>query len=95
MAAPLPAKEGDRDAQASPAWSSSRGPEGHPRVESALVAPLAPEALLSGAAGEVPKAQEPPSSQAMVTMSPPPLLLHCYLQILQPPLTFWSALFLR
>ena len=36
------------------------------------MAPLAPEAPVSGSAAEVPKAQEPPASQAMVTMLPPP-----------------------
>ena len=37
------------------------------------MAPLAPEAPVSGSAAEVSKAQEPPVSQAMVTIpSPPP-----------------------
>ena len=38
----------------------------------APVAPLAPEAPVADAAAEVPKAQEPPVSQAMATLPPPP-----------------------
>ena len=36
------------------------------------MSPLAPKVPASGSVAEVPKAQEPPVSQAMVTMSPPP-----------------------
>ena len=36
------------------------------------MAPLAPEVPASGSDAEVPKAQELPASQAMVTTSPPP-----------------------
>nr|XP_040255762.1 nucleolar and coiled-body phosphoprotein 1-like [Aegilops tauschii subsp. strangulata] len=68
---PSVGKESD-DAHTSPARSASRGPEGHPREESAPAALLAPEVLTPGAAAEVPKAREPPVSQAMVTSSPLP-----------------------
>nr|XP_040249523.1 translation initiation factor IF-2-like [Aegilops tauschii subsp. strangulata] len=58
----------------SPARSSSRGLGENPLEEPAPVAPLAPEAPVSGSAVEVSKAQEPPVSQAMVTVPshPPP-----------------------
>nr|XP_020162043.1 predicted GPI-anchored protein 58 [Aegilops tauschii subsp. strangulata] len=65
-------EKGSVGAHASLARSSSRGPGEHPREESAPVAPLAPAAMVSGLAAEVPKAHEPPASQAMVTMPPPP-----------------------
>nr|XP_020185402.1 MICOS complex subunit MIC60-like [Aegilops tauschii subsp. strangulata] len=65
-------EKGSDGAHASPARSSSRGLGEHPREESAPVAPLAREAPVSGSAAGVPKAQEPPVSQAMVTMLPPP-----------------------
>ena len=38
----------------------------------APMAPLAPEVPVPDAAAEVPKAQEPPVSRAMVTLPPPP-----------------------
>nr|XP_020162044.1 cyclin-dependent kinase inhibitor 1C-like [Aegilops tauschii subsp. strangulata] len=73
VAATSPSVEtGSIGAHASLARSSSRGPGEHPREESAPVAPLAPAALVSGLATEVPKAHEPPASQAMVTIPPPP-----------------------
>nr|XP_020192899.1 predicted GPI-anchored protein 58 [Aegilops tauschii subsp. strangulata] len=66
-------KKGSDGTRSSPARSSSRGLEEHPRGESAPVAPLAPEALVSGPAAGVPEAQESPVSQALVmTPSPPP-----------------------
>ena len=71
-AAPPSVGKGSDDARTSPARSSSRGPEGHPREESAPVALLAPEALVSRPAAGVTKAQEPPVSQALVTTSSPP-----------------------
>nr|XP_020188356.1 proline-rich protein 36-like [Aegilops tauschii subsp. strangulata] len=71
-AAPPSVKKGSDDTRISPAWSSSRGLEEHPRGESAPVAPLALEALVSSPAAGVPKAREPPVSQALVTTSSPP-----------------------
>ena len=71
-AAPLSMDKGGDGAHASPARSSSRGLGEHPREESVPVAPLAPEVPTSGSVAEVPKAQELPASQAMVTKSPPP-----------------------
>nr|XP_020172929.1 dynactin subunit 1-like [Aegilops tauschii subsp. strangulata] len=71
-AAPPSVGKGSDSARTSLAQSASRGPEGHPREESAPVALLAPEALMPGAGAEIPKAQEPPASQAMVTLSPLP-----------------------
>nr|XP_020175120.1 vegetative cell wall protein gp1-like [Aegilops tauschii subsp. strangulata] len=60
-------------AHVSPAQSPSQGLGKDPREESAPVAPLAPESPVSGSAVEVSKAQEPPVSQAVVTIpSPPP-----------------------
>ena len=41
-------------------------------MESAPMAPLAPEVPAPGAADEVPAPPEPTISQALVTMSPPP-----------------------
>nr|XP_020200821.1 uncharacterized protein KIAA1522-like [Aegilops tauschii subsp. strangulata] len=71
-AAPPSVKKGSDDTRTSPVRSSSRGLEEHPRGESAPMAPLAPEALVSSPAARVPKAQEPPVSQALVTMLCPP-----------------------
>nr|XP_020178316.1 predicted GPI-anchored protein 58 [Aegilops tauschii subsp. strangulata] len=66
-------EKGSIGTHVSPARSSSRGLGKNPREESAHVAPLAPEAPVSGSAAEVSKAQEPPVSQAVVTIpSPPP-----------------------
>ena len=64
-------EKGSVCAHVSPARSSSRGLRENPREESAPMAPLAPEAPVSGSVAEVPKAQEPPVSQAMVTIPPP------------------------
>nr|XP_020171538.1 MAP7 domain-containing protein 1-like [Aegilops tauschii subsp. strangulata] len=71
-AAPPSAEKGGDSTRTSPAWSPSRGQEEHHREESAPVAPLAPEVPVAGSADEVPKAQEPLISQALVTTPPPP-----------------------
>nr|XP_020147164.2 atherin-like [Aegilops tauschii subsp. strangulata] len=65
-------EKGSVGAHVSPARLSSRGLGENPQEESAPVSPLAPEAPVSGSAAEVSKAQEPPVSQAMVTLSPLP-----------------------
>nr|XP_040258420.1 translation initiation factor IF-2-like [Aegilops tauschii subsp. strangulata] len=66
-------EKGGVGAHVSPARSSSRDLGDNPREELGPVAPLAPEAPVSGSAAEVSKAQEPPVSQAMSTIpSPPP-----------------------
>ena len=70
--APSSMGRGGDGVRTSPARSSSRGLGGHPREELAPMALLAPEVLLLDAAAEVPKAQEPPVSQAMATLPPPP-----------------------
>nr|XP_020192089.2 MAP7 domain-containing protein 1-like [Aegilops tauschii subsp. strangulata] len=71
--APPSVEKGSDGTRTSPARSSSRGLEEHPRGESAPVAPLALEALVSSPAAGVPKVQEPPVPQAVVTIpSPPP-----------------------
>nr|XP_045090175.1 actin cytoskeleton-regulatory complex protein PAN1-like [Aegilops tauschii subsp. strangulata] len=67
-------EKGSVGAHISPARSSSRGLGENPLEEPAPVAPLAPEAPVSGSAAEISKAQETPVSQAMVTVPshPPP-----------------------
>nr|XP_020195786.1 uncharacterized protein LOC109781608 [Aegilops tauschii subsp. strangulata] len=65
-------EKGSIGAHVSPARSSLRGLGEDPREESAPVAPLAPEAPVSSSAAEVSKAQEPPVSQAMVSIPSPP-----------------------
>ena len=69
---PSSAEKGGSGARISPARSSSRGQEEHRRVESAPMAPLAPEVPASGAVDEVPAAPEPAISQALATTLPPP-----------------------
>ena len=56
------------------------------------MAPLAPEVPAPGPADEVPRAQEPLISQALVT-TPPLLLLRLWPQVLLLPLPPWSASF--
>nr|XP_020192514.1 transcription initiation factor TFIID subunit 3-like [Aegilops tauschii subsp. strangulata] len=72
VAAPPSAKKGSDGTRTSPARSSSQGLGEHPHEGSAPVAPLALEALVSGPAAGVTKAEEPPVSQALVTTSSPP-----------------------
>ena len=71
-AAPSSAGKGSESARASPARSSSRDLGERPPEEAAPVAPLGPEVPTSGSVAGVPKAHEPPASQVMVTMLPPP-----------------------
>nr|XP_045089395.1 testis-specific gene A8 protein-like [Aegilops tauschii subsp. strangulata] len=71
-AVPPSAEKGGNSARISPARSSSRGQEEHRRVESVLMAPLAPEVPAPGAVDEVPAAPQPAISQALMTISPPP-----------------------
>nr|XP_040258425.1 uncharacterized protein LOC109766257 [Aegilops tauschii subsp. strangulata] len=71
-AAPPSAEKGGDNTRTSPAWSPSRDQGEHRQEESAPVAPLAPKVLAPGSADEVPKAQEPLISQALVTTLPPP-----------------------
>lgn len=72
VAAPSSVGSGGDDSRTFPARSSSRGLEERPGGASAPTAPLAPEVPVLDAIAEVPKAQEPPVSQAVV-MLPPPL----------------------
>nr|XP_020174052.1 testis-specific gene A8 protein-like [Aegilops tauschii subsp. strangulata] len=71
-AAPSPAGKGSGSARTSPARSSSRDLGERLPEEAAPKATLAPEAPASGLAAEVPKAQEPSASQAIVTTLPHP-----------------------
>ena len=71
-AAPPSTEKGGDITRTSPARSLLRGQEEYHREESAPVAPLAPEVPVPGLADEVPKAQEPLISQALVTTPPPP-----------------------
>ena len=71
-AAPPSMEKGNDSSRTSPALSPSRSLEGRHLEESAPEAPLAPEVPMYGSAAEVPEAQEPLVSQALVTMSPPP-----------------------
>nr|XP_020146409.1 actin cytoskeleton-regulatory complex protein pan1-like [Aegilops tauschii subsp. strangulata] len=85
-AAPPSMEKGSDGARTSPVRSSSRGLEEHPREESAPVAPLAPEALMSGTTIEVPKAQEPPPPAAPLIPGPsasPDVLEHAPLEMAQ------------
>ena len=70
VAAPSTKKGGD-NTHTSPARSPSRDQEGRRHEESAPEVPLTPELPMSGLAAEVPKAQEPYVSQALVMASPP------------------------
>ena len=72
VAAPSSAGKGSESTRASPARSSSRDLGERPLEEAAPMAPLAPKAPASGSAAEVPKAQEPSASHAIVTMLPLP-----------------------
>ena len=69
---PPSTEKGGRSAHISPTRSSSRGQEEHRRVESAPMAPLAPEAPMLGLADEIPAAPEPAVSRALVTVPLPP-----------------------
>nr|XP_020191697.1 MAP7 domain-containing protein 1-like [Aegilops tauschii subsp. strangulata] len=69
-AAPTMGK-GNVSSRTSPARSPSRDQEERRHEESAPEVPLAPEVPMSGSSAEVPKAQEPLVSQALVTASPP------------------------
>nr|XP_040258640.1 uncharacterized protein LOC109756511 [Aegilops tauschii subsp. strangulata] len=71
-AVPPSAEKGGSGTCISPARSSSRGQEEHCRVETAPMAPLAPEVPALGAADQVRAAPESTISQALVTMSLPP-----------------------
>nr|XP_020193175.1 MAP7 domain-containing protein 1-like [Aegilops tauschii subsp. strangulata] len=70
-AAPSSVGKGGDDAHASPARSSSRGLEERPGGVPAPAALQAPEVPVPDADAKVPKAQEPPVSQAIVTLPPP------------------------
>nr|XP_020157850.1 protein bangles and beads-like [Aegilops tauschii subsp. strangulata] len=70
-ATPPSAKKGGDSTRTSPARSPSRDQEVRRHEESAPDVPLAPEVPMFGSAAEVPKAQEPLVSQALVTVSPP------------------------
>ena len=72
VATPPSVGKGSDGSRASPTQSSSHGLGERPQEEAALVAPLAPEVPTSGSVAWVPKAQELPASQAMVTTLPPP-----------------------
>nr|XP_020147952.1 predicted GPI-anchored protein 58 [Aegilops tauschii subsp. strangulata] len=71
-AAPSSARKGSDSARASSARSSSRDMGERPPEEAAPVAPPAPEVPASGSVARASRAQEPPASQAMVTVLPPP-----------------------
>nr|XP_020177567.1 uncharacterized protein LOC109763120 [Aegilops tauschii subsp. strangulata] len=71
-AAPSSAGKGSDSARASPTRSSSRDLGERPLEEAAPIALLAPEVLVSGSVARASRALEPPASQAMVTMLPPP-----------------------
>ena len=73
MAAPLPAKEGDRDARASPARASSRGLAEPAGASSAPTAQATPEVPLPDAATTAVGAQQAPPQDTVVTLpsSPP------------------------
>nr|XP_040251756.1 protein WEAK CHLOROPLAST MOVEMENT UNDER BLUE LIGHT-like 1 [Aegilops tauschii subsp. strangulata] len=70
-AAPPSVRKGGDSTRTSPARSPSRDQGECRHEESAPEAPLAPEVPMSGSAAEIPKAQEPLVSQALVTASPP------------------------
>ena len=72
MAALLPVKEGDRDAQASPARSSSRGLAEPAGASSAPTAQVAPEVLLPAAATTVVGARQTPPQDAAAALPPSP-----------------------
>ena len=72
MAAPLPAKEGDRDAQASPTQSSSRGLAEPAGASSAPMAQVTPEVPLPAAATTAVGAQQAPPQDAVVALPPSP-----------------------
>ena len=82
-AVPSSAEKRGSSARTSPTRSSSRGQEEHRRVESAPMAPLAPEVPALGAADEIPAALEPAVSRALVTVPLPPSAA--------PPLPGYSA----
>nr|XP_020157470.1 atherin-like [Aegilops tauschii subsp. strangulata] len=78
-AAPPLARKGGNIPRASPAQSSSRGPEDRPQEKAISTAKPAPEALALSSPAEVPQAQEPPTSssaatnsQILATTLPPP-----------------------
>ena len=63
--------KGNDSTRTSPARSPSRDQEERRHEESAPEVPLASEVPVPSSADEVPKAQEPLISQALVTTSPP------------------------
>ena len=69
---PPSAEKGGSSARISLAQSFLWGQEEHRRVESAPIAPLAPEVPVLGTADEVPAASGPAVSQALVTGPLPP-----------------------
>ena len=73
VAAPLPEKEGDRDAQASPARASSRGQAEPAGASSAPLTQATPEVPLLAAASTTVMAQLVPPQDTVVTLpsSPP------------------------
>ena len=73
MAVPLPKKEGDCDAQASPAWASSRGQAEPAGASSAPLTQATPEVPLLDAASTAVVAQLVPPQDTVVTLlsSPP------------------------
>ena len=71
-ATPSSAGKDGGGARACPARSYSRNLGERPLEEAAPKAPLAPKAPTSGSVAEVPKAQEPSASHAIVTMLPLP-----------------------
>ena len=72
VAAPSSAGKGGDDDRTSPAQSSSRGLGERPGEMPTPTAPLAPEVPELDAIAEVPKAQEPPVSQAVAMLPPSP-----------------------
>ena len=72
MAAPLPAKEGDRDARASPARSSSRGLAEPAGASSAPMAQVTPEVPLPDAAPLAVGAHKVSPQDAVVALPPSP-----------------------
>ena len=72
MAVPLPEKEGDCDAQASPARASSRGQAEPAGVSSAPLAQATPEVPLSDAATTAVVAQQVPPQDTVVMLSSSP-----------------------
>ena len=72
MAAPLPAKEADRDARAYPARSSSRGLAEPAGASSAPMAQATPEVPFPTAATTAVGAQQAPPQDVVVALPPSP-----------------------